>query len=111
MADLPPTPAVFVLQGRLDSASAPMRERELQELLGAGHASLVIDLTDLSYLSSAGLRVLLVAAKGCRASGGQAVLVGPQESVTQVLQMSGFDRLLKVFSDRDSALASFSTAS
>ncbi|NBU88369.1 MAG: STAS domain-containing protein [Betaproteobacteria bacterium] len=54
---------------------------------------------------------MLVAAKGCRASGGQAVLVGPQESVTQVLQMSGFDRLLKVFSDRDSALASFSTAS
>lgn len=105
MADLPSSTAVFALQGRIDSAMAPARERELQALFNSGAVHLVIDLTEVSYLSSAGLRVLLVAAKGCRSVGGQAVLVGPQESVSQVLQMSGFDRLLKVFSDRESALA------
>ena len=101
---------VFHLQGRLDSAAAPARERELQTIMATGVANLVIDLTEVSFLSSAGLRVLLVGAKACRAAGGQAVLVGPQESVTQVLQMSGFDRLLKVFADRQSALASLPSA-
>ena len=111
MADSPTSIAIFALQGRLDSVSAPARERELQELLNTGVARLVIDLVDLSYLSSAGLRVLLVAAKGCRSAGGQAVLVGPQAGVSQVLQMSGFDRLLKVYPDRDSALAGLNSTS
>ena len=106
MSDLPSSTAIFQLQGRLDSAAAPARERDLQALFTSGTVHLVIDLTEVTYLSSAGLRVLLMAAKGCRSAGGQAALVGPQEGVSQVLQMSGFDRLLRVFSDRESALAS-----
>lgn len=106
MTDNSGSTRIFQLQGRLDSAAAPARERELQTLVDCGAVNLVIDLTEVSFLSSAGLRVLLMGAKACRAAGGQAVLVGPQESALQVLQMSGFDRLLKVFADRESALAS-----
>lgn len=100
-----PTTGVYAPYGRLDGATASAAEQEVKALLEAGKTSLVIDLAQIDYVSSAGLRVLLVAAKGCRAQGGQAVLAAVAPGVLEVLRMSGFDKLLKVLPDRDAAVA------
>lgn len=100
-----PAIGLFAPSGRVDNSSAGACEREVAGLLESGKASLVIDLSQVDYLSSAGLRVLLVAAKGCKARGGSAILVGPQGPVLEVLKMSGFDRLLNIAHDREAAVA------
>lgn len=100
-----PTTGLYAPMGRLDGASASSAEQEVKALLDAGKTSLVVDLAQIEYVSSAGLRVLLLAAKGCRAQGGQAVLCGIAAPVMEVLRMSGFDKLLKVLADREAALA------
>lgn len=105
-----PTTGLYAPIGRLDGASAPAAEQEVKALIDAGKTSVVIDLAQVDYVSSAGLRVLLLAAKGCRAQGGQAVLAGVAPAVLEVLRMSGFDKLLQVLPDRDSAVTRLEAA-
>lgn len=83
-------------RGRLDSSSAPEMERLVTESLDAGVQRLVLDFTSLDYISSAGLRVVLVAGKKLRASKGKMVLVGLQDMVREVFEMSGFLALFAV---------------
>jgi len=95
---------VYAPQGRIDGSNAAAAERELLAMLERSGPSVVIDLSGLDYLSSAGLRVLLVAAKTARASGGKAVLAGPRPAVAEVLRMSGFDKIMGIAANRESAL-------
>jgi len=90
--------------GRLDSVSSPELERLVLDKLGSGSRRLVMDLTGMEYVSSAGLRVLLLAAKSLRASQGKLVLVGMQDMVRDVFQMSGFLKLFEVAATLDEGL-------
>lgn len=87
--------------GRLDSSSSPELERTLSEHLDAGVKRLVFDLGDLDYISSAGLRVVLLAGKKLRASQGKLVLVGMRATVKEVFEMSGFLTLFAVAASVD----------
>ena len=95
------------LQGRLDSANSPELERGLRELTETGGARLLFDLTDLDYISSAGLRVLLLAAKQLRAATppGRLVMAGVRGNVREVFEMSGFLTLFPVADSVDAAVA------
>lgn len=83
-------------RGRLDSSSSPEMERIISEQLDAGIQRLVLDFTSLDYISSAGLRVVLLAGKKLRATKGKMVLVGLQDMVREVFEMSGFLTLFAV---------------
>lgn len=83
------------LAGRLDTATAPAVQTRLLALLSAG-GSLVADMREVGYVSSAGLRVLLTAAKQAKSLGCGFGLVAPQASVQEVLTMSGFDRIIQI---------------
>lgn len=67
--------------------------------------SLLIDLRELVYVSSAGLRVILMAAKRVRAKGGRIALCGLQPQVAEVFEISGFGAIVPIHADRESALA------
>lgn len=82
--------------GRLDSTSSPELEKVLTETLAAGTKRLVFDFSDLDYISSAGLRVVLLAGKRLRPPQGKMVLVGMREIVKEVFAMSGFLTLFAV---------------
>lgn len=82
--------------GRLDSSTSPELERLLTEQLDAGSQRLVLDFSGLNYISSAGLRVVLLAGKKLRASKGRMVLVSLQDMVREVFDMSGFLALFAV---------------
>jgi anti-anti-sigma factor len=82
--------------GRLDGSNAAAHEKELRELLVDDVHSVNIDLSELDYVSSAGLRVLLMTAKAAKAKGGKVVLLAPKPAILEVIKISGFDRILEV---------------
>jgi anti-anti-sigma factor len=90
------TIAIYKLAGRLDGASSPAHEKALQELLVGDINSIDIDLSELDYVSSAGLRVLLVAAKAAKAKGGKVTLLSPKPATVEVLKISGFDKIIPI---------------
>jgi len=92
---------------RIDASNAGVAESDIQQLFAqsdSGH--LLIDLSRVSYLSSAGLRVLLIAAKTAKLRGGKVAIAAPQAPVKDIIVMSGFDKLIAIFSDTAAGLAS-----
>lgn len=82
--------------GRLDGVTAAAHEAELKALLTGDVHSITIDMSALDYVSSAGLRILLVIAKAARAKGGAVVIASPTPSILEVLRISGLDTILDV---------------
>lgn len=90
--------------GRVDSVnSAAFREALLSEIPSDERAFL-LDLRDLSYMSSAGLSVLLVLAKRFRGSGKAMGMCGLPGPISAVVTLSGFDKIIPVYETRDAAL-------
>ncbi len=98
---------VFVLEpkGRLDSATARSFEERVMEAVGQGEAALLIDMGNLSYISSAGLRVLLMGAKRLQQTGGVIALCSLSSSIREVFEISGFLTIFTVHENRAAALA------
>ncbi len=81
---------VVVLTGKLDTVTAPAFEKRIREVIGTGAVRLVLDLSAIEYISSAGLRGLLVLSKLLKEKQGKACLVGVKGNVRSVFEMSGF---------------------
>jgi len=96
---------VIEVHGRLDSSGAQQFDQRSSDLLGGGATRLVLDLSSLEYVSSAGLRSVLTAAKGARAAGGELVIAGLRGVTKEVFSISGFDTILPTFPDVDAALS------
>ena len=83
------------LDGRLDTTSAPKLEAELRPVLGDGVKNLAIDLKELDYVSSAGLRVLLSTRKTMDGQG-EMFVRNANEAVMEVFKVTGFTNLLNI---------------
>jgi anti-anti-sigma factor len=95
---------IVTVVGRLDAPGAPKVEAYCRALIQDGSKHLLIDMTGVDYVSSAGLRSLLVLAKAVKAVGGAMVLCGLSPTVHEVMRISGFDNILSLAADRSSAL-------
>jgi anti-sigma B factor antagonist len=93
--------------GDLDAATSAEATAFLAAAIDAGHAKLVIEMAGVTYLSSAGLRVILGATRQARSSGGDLCLAGAASDIRRVLDMSGFSKLIKTFATAADAVASF----
>ena len=85
------------LAGHLDAITSVDADHELSEMIAEGKIKLLLDLAKLDYISSAGLRVLLVAAKQLQQKNGQIVLCSMTVSVKEVFEISGFSSIFKIF--------------
>ena len=92
-------------RGRLDSSAAKSAEEQLTAALGSGEPHLAIDMSGLDYISSAGLRVMLLVAKKVQQLNGKLALFGLLPNVREVFRVSGFDTILQIRDDRAAALA------
>lgn len=99
------TVTILAFVGRLDTNNAANAEKEVSERIEAGARQLVFDFGELDYISSAGLRVILKAAKQTRAAGGDLAIYGMREKVREVFEMSGFLSILTVRDDRQAAVS------
>ncbi len=93
--------------GRIDSASAPRFEEALQEVLERKRYNIVLDLSGLEYISSAGLRAMVSTQKVCKEHGGQLVLAAVPKAIQEVLDLTGLDALFTAYPDTVSAVGSF----
>ena len=97
---------VTVLEGigRVDSTTAPVLQERLTSLMSGQQTRVLIDFTRLDYISSAGFRVLLLAAKRAEQSGGRLVLCGISGKVRQLFDLGGFLDLFTMAGSRDEGI-------
>jgi anti-anti-sigma factor len=95
-------------QGRLDSVTSTNFERDLLKNIDSGATRLLIDFSKLDYISSAGLRSVLLAAKRIRATGGRMSLCSLNRQIAEVFDISGFSSILDIQPSYDAAVARLS---
>lgn len=91
--------------GRLDSNTSGEFEQRLLSELGAGRSRLLVDLERIDYVSSAGLRVLLLGAKRSKDAAGALTLCSLAPAVFQVFELAGFSTIFSIEPTREQALA------
>ncbi|MFE8032014.1 STAS domain-containing protein [Thiohalocapsa marina] len=94
---------VLKVSGRIDSSTAPDLQTQLMAAIGQA-PTILIDLGETDYMSSAGLRVILMGAKTCKKDARQFGLCCLQDSVHEVFEISGFLSIIQTFATRDEAL-------
>ena len=99
----------IALQGRLDSMTSPRVQQQIEELIAGGRRLLVADLSEVGFVSSAGLRVLMLAQKQLRKAGGEIILYGVPDGIMNVFTMSGFDSLFRMCSSAEQLAALIGT--
>lgn len=100
--------ALLVPSGRIDSTTAAMFGERLSATLGAPIGALVIDLSDLEYISSAGFRTLLVANRLARTNAVALHLCGLSDKLQQLFDLAGFVELFAIHPQKSEAIAAAS---
>ena len=90
--------------GRLDAETSPGLQDQIMRHIDGGDTAILLDLTSLTYVSSAGLRAILVAAKKLQEIGGKFALCGMNEQIAEVFKVSGFDAILDIHTDQAAGL-------
>ncbi|WP_366657409.1 STAS domain-containing protein [Fodinicurvata sp. EGI_FJ10296] len=97
------TGVVLEPQGRIDSSTSKSFEERLMQALDRGPTAVIVDLSNVEYVSSAGLRVLLVAAKKIKSAGNQLILCGLSSHIREVFDISGFSAIFVIVGGLDDA--------
>jgi anti-sigma B factor antagonist len=90
-------------EGHWDVKGAAEIDLRLSAVTGSGRR-IILDLAQVSYLSSMGIRSIVMGAKACRLRGGKLVLLAPADNVEQVLTIAGIDTLVPIYHDIDAAI-------
>jgi anti-anti-sigma factor len=98
---------LVTVSGRVDSSNAPILDQALKDLTNDGRCNLVLDLSEVDYMSSAGLRSLVSALRDCKKQGGDVRLATPSARVSDVLSLAGLDAIFQVFDTTTEAVGSF----
>ena len=98
---------IIDFEGRLDTRTVDEAEQELMGQLQGSPDQFLINLSQLEFVSSAGLRTILRAAKLVRGKGGVLKVSSARGVVKEVLEISGLDSLLQLYEDEEQALAAF----
>ena len=88
---------ILAAQGKLDAMSSPELDKRLSSMVESGIRRIVLDLVGLDYISSAGLRVFLSAAKRLKQAHGKLALANLSAQVQQIFDIAGFESILPVF--------------
>lgn len=94
----------LALIGRLDLETVHMLQVKFTTLTAARHKPSLIDLSEVDYLPSVGLRMLLSAAQALHKDGLKMVLLNPQAPVEEVFKVSGFDKIMPISHDMVEAM-------
>jgi anti-anti-sigma factor len=95
------------VKGRVDSMNADQLGDALTHEIDAGHTAIVLDLSGVDYMSSAGLRELVAALKRVKRATGDLRLAQPSERVREVLEMAGLDTIFQIFPTQVGAVDSY----
>jgi len=99
------TTVVVSLNGRLDGVTAPDLEVKIAGIVDRGDVRVVLDCTDMIYVSSTGLRALLVSARNCQQEGGKMAIAALKPECKSVMEMSGFLSIIDCHETSEAAVA------
>jgi anti-anti-sigma factor len=102
---------VFTPEGRIDSQAAIDMDKSLQASVTAGNHKLVVDMSEVEYISSAGLRAFAAVLVKCRDEGGDMKLGALNKRVSRVFKIIGFDLLMSIHDTSEAAINDFSSSS
>ncbi len=100
--------SVVAVKGRIDGSNAREFEEKLMAGIGAHETSVVLDMSTLDYISSAGLRVFLVVAKHLQEADRGFALCSLSAEVGEVFEITGFNSIINIHDDRDAAVSAVS---
>ena len=92
------------VEGVVDAHTAPKLKETLSDWVAQGHSRLVLDVSRVEHMSSAGLRVLLYAHREARQLDGEVRLFGANAQVRRVIELAGFEKLLSIRDTRQEAM-------
>ena len=98
---------VVDMDGELDSQTSGNAYDEMVRIAKSGVSKVILNISKLMYVSSAGLRVILTAAKLLNSSGGEMKICQANSTVKEVLEMTGFNHLVHMYDTEDEAISSF----
>lgn len=99
------TVTAVTVKGRVDSTTAEKLRDHLTSVIKSGSARLVIDLKEVTYISSAGFRTLLITARSVEAAKGKLALCGVAGEVKRLFDIASFTELFTILPNRDDAVA------
>jgi anti-sigma B factor antagonist len=92
------------IEGRLDTTNYSILENKLISLIDDGHVKIILDGSKMDYISSSGLRVLLMALKRISLVKGKFVLSDLQETIREIFEIAGFTTIFEIFRTKEEAL-------
>ncbi len=95
---------VIAVEGRMDAVSAPEFEKFLNNLIADGAIRIIVNFEALDYISSAGLRSVLITAKKIQSKGGEILVVSLRDTVKEIFEISGFSTIIPIHGSVDTAL-------
>lgn len=99
---------VIKMAGRIDSATAPDLRKAMDTVLGEGRYKIVFDMSEVEFLSSSGVWVLLETQKKCkRWNRGDLVIANANENIQKTLDLAGLKHFMRMYDDMTTAVASF----
>jgi len=91
-----PERIVIVLRGELDTLAAKSFAAEMEPVMADAGKRIILDFTELEYISSAGMRTILLLQKTAGAKGGKVSIKGMSEDIRQIFRMTGFDQIIEI---------------
>jgi len=98
---------IISISGRLDTTNYNQLETKLMGLIDQHHDRILVECSKMDYISSSGLRILLMALKKINQSKGRFVLCGLQENIQEIFEISGFTSIFEIHRNMEDALKVF----
>ena len=98
---------IIGIKGRLDTINYSILEKRLMELLDQNVSKILVNCSQMDYVSSSGLRILLMALKRITMVKGKFVLCSLQENIREIFEISGFTTIFEIYPSEEDALRVF----
>ena len=96
---------IAIIEGRVDGATSRQFHDDLEAAITRENQAVLLDLEECGYISSAGLRVILLLARMCQKQGAELAICSMSEAVREVFSISGFKQLIASYPTREEALS------
>ncbi len=97
---------IIEIDGRLDTTNFGQLEKKTLQHIEAGNTKIIVDCSEMDYVSSSGLRIFLMALKKITALKGKFLLCGLQENIREIFEISGFTSIFNIYNNQEDALKS-----
>ncbi len=96
---------VVRLEGRLDAASSPQLEKKLASIIESGYFKVILNFSNIEYLSSSGMRLMLAISKKLKSLEGKLVACQMNDEVLEVIKMAGFQQVIEIYGSEEECFA------